>query len=277
MVKPVVRRSQVTWLRQQHHVSARRACGAVQLAESSCRYRPRLREAAELRQRLLTLAAKRPRFGYRRLHTLLVREGHQVNHKRIYRLYRQEGLAVRKKKRKRISKGKRPKPVELAATNLRWSLDFMSDSLATGRKFRTLNVVDNYSRECLSIEVDTSLSGERVARVLDQIIDGRGKPEGILMDNGPELTSKVLDEWAYRRGVELIFSRPGKPVDNAYVESFNGKFRDECLNMHWFTSLRDAKRTIEEWRKDYNQVRPHSSLGNLPPEIYAKQTMPNAG
>jgi putative transposase len=225
----------------------------------------------------LTLAAKRPRFGYRRLHTLLVREGHQVNHKRIYRLYRQEGLAVRKKKRKRISKGKRPKPVELAATNLRWSLDFMSDSLATGRKFRTLNVVDNYSRECLSIEVDTSLSGERVARVLDQIIDGRGKPEGILMDNGPELTSKVLDEWAYRRGVELIFSRPGKPVDNAYVESFNGKFRDECLNMHWFTSLRDAKRTIEEWRKDYNQVRPHSSLGNLPPEIYAKQTMPNAG
>jgi putative transposase len=225
----------------------------------------------------LTLAAKRPRFGYRRLHTLLVREGHQVNHKRIYRLYRQEGLAVRKKKRKRISKGKRPKPVELAATNLRWSLDFMSDSLATGRKFRTLNVVDNYSRECLSIEVDTSLSGERVARVLDQIIDGRGKPEGILMDNGPELTSKVLDEWAYRRGVELIFSRPGKPVDNAYVESFNGKFRDECLNMHWFTSLRDATRTIEEWRKDYNQVRPHSSLGNLPPEIYAKQTKPNAG
>jgi len=247
------------------------------LAESSCRYRPRLREAAELRQRLLTLAAKRPRFGYRRLHTLLVREGHQVNHKRVYRLYRQEGLAVRKKKRKRISKGKRPRPVELAATNLRWSLDFMSDSLATGRKFRTLNVVDNYSRECLGIEVDSSLSGERVARVLDQIIDARGKPEGILMDNGPELTSKALDQWAYRRGVELVFSRPGKPVDNAYVESFNGKFRDECLNMHWFTSLRDARRTIEEWRKDYNQVRPHSSLGNLPPEIYAKQTMPNAG
>ncbi len=208
---------------------------------------------------------------------LLVREGHQVSHKRVCRLYRQEGLTVRKKKRKRISKGKRPRPVELAATNLRWSLDFMSDSLATGRKFRTLNVVYNYSRECLGIEVDSSLSGERVARVLDQIIDGRGKPGGILMDNGPELTSKALDEWAYRHGIELIFSRSGKLVDNAYVESFNAKFRDQCLNMHWFTSRCDARQTIEKWRKDYNQVRPHSSLGNLPPEIYAKQTMPNAG
>ena len=251
MVKPVVPRSQVTWLREPHNVSARRACGAVQVAESSFRYQPRLREVAELRQRLLTLAAKRPRFGYRRLHTLLVREGHQVNHKRVYRLYRQEGLAVRKKKTKRISKGKRPMPVEFASPNQRWSMDFMPDSLATGRKFRTLNVVGNYSRECLAIEVDNSLSGQRVSRVLDQVIDQRRKPEGILMDNGPEFTSKALDERAYRRGIELLFIRPGKPTENAYVESFNGKFRDECLNLHWFTSLRDARQTIDEWRKDY--------------------------
>jgi len=249
-------------------VSVRRACQVLRLAESTYRYRSRRKEPEGLRARLLELAAERPRFGYRRLHILLVREGWRVNHKRIQRMYREEKLAVRRKRRKRVAQTARKPRVLPEGPNERWSMDFMADSLATGRGFRTLNVVDDYSRECLAIEVDSSLSGERVARVLERVIERRGKPASLVMDNGPEFASRALDAWAYERGIQLDFIRPGKPIENCFVESFNGKFRDECLNQHWFVSLRDARLEIEAWRQDYNRVRPHSALGGLPPRLF---------
>ncbi len=271
MVKPVARRLAVGRLRDRFRVSVRRACEVLKLAESTYRYRSKRQEPEGLRERLLELAGQRPRFGYRRLHLLLQREGWSVNHKLIQRMYREEDLAVRRKKRKRVAQtARRPKPVP-EGPNERWSMDFMSDSLATGRCFRTFNVLDDFSRECLAIEVDSSLSGERVTRVLDRLLEERGQPKSLVMDNGPEFTSRALDEWAYRHGVALDFIRPGKPIENCFVESFNGKFRDECLNQHWFTSLRDARSQIEPWRLDYNQVRPHSSLGGLPPAVFAEE------
>jgi putative transposase len=194
-----------------------------------------------------------------------------ANHKRIYRLYREEGLTVRRRRRKRVAASARcPLPVP-TKVNERWSIDFMADTLADGRSFRTFNVVDDLSRECPAIEVDTSIPGARVVRVLDGIAAERGYPEAIVLDNGPELAGKALDAWAYRHGVQLHFIRPGKPNENAYIEGFNGKFRDECLNEHWFTGLSDARFTIETWRRDYNQVRPHSSLDGRTPEEFARQ------
>ena len=217
---------------------------------------------------MLDLARERPRYGYRRLHVLLRREGYEINHKRVHRLYRHEGLMVRRRLRKRIAAGRRvPLPLPSRA-NERWSLDFVSDQLADGRAFRTLNIVDDFTRECRAIEVDTSLSGVRLVRVLDVLCAEHGRPHALLMDNGPELTSKALDAWAYGNGVELRFIQPGKPAQNAYVESFNGKFRDECLNEHWFLTLDEAREVIEEWRQDYNQFRPHSSLDDLTPEQF---------
>ena len=192
----------------------RRACQVLRLAESTYRYRSRRKEPEGLRARLLELAAERPRFGYRRLHILLVREGWRVNHKRIQRMYREEKLAVRRKRRKRVAQTARKPRVLPEGPNERWSMDFMADSLATGRGFRTLNVVDDYSRECLAIEVDSSLSGERVARVLERVIERRGKPASLVMDNGPEFASRALDAWAYERGIQLDFIRPGKPIKN---------------------------------------------------------------
>lgn len=242
----------------------------IQIAESTYRYRSCRQEPAGLRERLLELAAERPRFGYRRLHVLLVREGWAVNHKRIQRMYGEEKLAVRRKRRKRVAQTARRPKILPEGPNERWSMDFMTDSLATGRGFRTFNVVDDFTRECVAIEVDTSLSGERVTRVLDQVIERRGKPQSLVMDNGPEFAGRALDAWAYERGIQLDFIRPGKPIENCFVESFNGKFRDECLNQHWFTSLYDARLEIEAWRLDYNLVRPHSSLGQLPPAVFAK-------
>lgn len=196
---------------------------------------------------------------------MLRREGFSVNHKRVYRLYRAEGLAVRKRKRKRINATLRqPHPLP-SRPNERWSMDFVSDGLADGRRFRVLNIVDDYSRECLACEPDFSLPGARVARVLDTILELRGKPKSIVIDNGPEFAGKDLDKWAYERGVTLHFIRPGKPIENAFVESFNGHFRDECLNQNWFLSLRHARALISAWKEDYNHTRPHSSLGNVPP------------
>ena len=224
-----------------------------------------------LRERLLELAAERPSFGYRRLHVMLLREGWEINRKRVYRVYRELGLAVRRKKRKRVAQANRlPRVVPISA-DLQWSMDFMRDTLSDGRVFRTLNVVDDATRECLSIEVDTSLSGHRTARVLDRIAEKRGSyPDRLVLDNGPEGTSKALDTWAYMNGVALAFIRPGKPVENCFVESFNGKFRDECLDMHWFLDVYDTRKRIEDWRLDYNHQRPHSSLGNLTPKEYAR-------
>lgn len=272
MVKPAARRVQVAWVRKRYSMSVRRACQVLEMAESTYRYRSCRREPEGLRARLLELAAKRPRFGYRRLHVLLVREGWGINHKRVQRMYREERLAVRRKRRKRVAQADRRPRVLPEGPNQRWSMDFTADSLATGRSFRTLNVVDDFTRECLAIEVDTSLSGERVTRVLDRVIEARGaKATSLVMDNGPEFAGRALDAWAYRRGIRLDFIRPGKPIENCFVESFNGKFRDECLNQHWFIDLADARLKIETWRLDYNQVRPHSSLGGVPPAEYAER------
>jgi putative transposase len=243
----------------------------VGISRSTARYESRRSGDQELRERLRQLAGEWRRFGYRRLHVLLGRQGEVVNHKRVYRLYREEGLTVRKRRRKRVSRAERlPLAVPTAANQL-WCLDFMQDALWWARKFRLLTVVDVYTRESLAIEVDTSLSGARVARVLDRVITERGaKPDEIVLDNGPELTSKALDQWAYERGVRLHFIEPGRPQQNGYIESFNGHFRDECLNEHWFLSLAHARETIEEWRSEYNQRRPHSALGNLTPLEFAR-------
>ena len=195
-----------------------------------------------------------------------------VNHKRVYRLYQEEGLAMRRRERKRFRAEARVPLVLPTRTNQMWTMDFTRDSLASGRKFRTLNLMDGYTREALWIEVDTSLPGLRVVQVLERVVQERGLPETIQVDNGPEFISQVVDQWAYRNGVALHFIDPGKPVQNAFIESFNGKFRDECLNQSWFTSLEDARQIIEAWRVDYNTVRPHSSLGYQTPAEYAPQS-----
>lgn len=210
------------------------------------------------------LAIEHPRYGYRRLRVLMVRRGWRVNRKRFYRLYRREGLAVKRRGRKRRAIARVPL-VAAVRKNQRWSMDFMRDTLADGRKFRTFNIVDDFSRENPAIEVDTSLPGTRVVRVLERLRELRGLPEEIVSDNGPEFTGRALDEWAYRHGVTLHFIDPGKPTQNAYIESFNGKLRDECLNANYFLSLDDARRKIEAWRVAYNTARPHSSLGYRSP------------
>ena len=215
---------------------------------------------------MLELAAERPRFGYQRLHILLRREGFMQNHKLTYRIYREEKLQVRRKRRKRVASAPREQMATPTTPHERWSMDFMSDSLADGRNFRVFNVVDDCSRVAVAMEVDLSMSGERLGRVLDQAAARHGYPSTLVMDNGPEFTSKALDKWAYSRGIRLHFIQPGKPVQNAFVESFNGKVRDECLNENWFTSLEGARRIVRAWQRDYNEVRPHKSLGGLTPK-----------
>jgi putative transposase len=270
MVTPTARREVVSHMQAAHEMSRRRACGLIGLHRSTCEYRTRPRQDDRLRLRLRELAAEKPRYGYRRLHLRLAREGVVVNHKRVYRLYTLEGLAVRRRRRKRIAASARRPLAAAGRVDERWSMDFMRDTLADGRPFRTLNVLDDYSRECLAIEVDTSLPGERVVRTLERIASERGYPERIVMDNGPEFTSRALDAWAWRQGVQLHFIRPGRPTENALIESFNGRFRDECLNETWFLGLADARQQIETWRRDYNHDRPHSSLGDIPPAEFAR-------
>lgn len=270
---PTDRRRIVGELQTAFAMSERRACGVIGWARSSCRHRRSSPDEDDLLERLRVLAQARPRFGYRRLHVLLQRQGAKVNHKRVWRLYRHAGLAVRRKRRKRVAVGRRLMLPAAQRVNERWSMDFVGDSLADGRTFRTLTIVDDFSRESPALVVDQSLPGARVVRELEALAAGRGLPEMIVTDNGPEFTGKALDTWAYRRGVTLHFIRPGKPVENAYVESFNGKFRDECLNEHWFTSLAHARQVIEAWRVDYNEVRPHSALGNEAPAPFARRPM----
>jgi putative transposase len=255
---------------EERSLGVTRACGLVGISRSLYRYQRRP-EPAELVARLRELAAVKRRYGYRRLHVLLKREGFAVNRKRVQRLYREAGLTVRRRKRKRIGPVERqplPKPV---AANMSWSMDFVSDGLSDGRRLRCLTIVDDCTRECLAIEVDTSLTGQRVVSVLERLIEIRGGPLSITVDHGPEFEGQALDAWAYRHGIRLAFIRPGKPVENAYIESFNGKFRDECLNEHWFVTMDHARREIERWRIEYNTERPHSSLGDLTPIEYANR------
>lgn len=269
MVDPRAEREAVRVACQEGQLSERRACGLIGMNRGSWRYQQKDREDAKLRRRLLELAEQRPRFGYRRLHRMLRREEWVVNHKRVYRLYREEGLAMRRRKRKRFRSEARVPLALPTRANQMWTMDFTRDSLASGRKFRTLNLMDGCTREALCIEVDTSLPGLRVVQVLERVGQERGLPETIQVDNGPEFISRVVDQWAYANGVALHFIDPGKPVQNAFIESFNGKFRDECLSQSWYTSLDDAQQIIEAWRMDYNTVRPHSSLGYQTPAEYA--------
>ena len=269
MVGPRAERDAVRVAREEGRLSERRACGLIGMNRGSWRYQQKERHDAGLRRRLLELAEQRPRFGYRRLHRMLRREKWVVNHKRVYRIYREEGLSMRRRKSRRFRAEARVPLVRPTRANQMWTMDFTRDSLADGRKFRTLNLMDGYTREALCLEVDTSLPGLRVVQVLERVAQERGLPEAIQVDNGPEFISRVVDQWAYAHGVALHFIDPGKPVQNAFIESFNGKFRDECLSQSWYTSLEDARQIIEAWRTDYNSIRPHSSLGYLTPEEYA--------
>jgi putative transposase len=240
----------------------------VGLGRNTLRYRPKPDRDAGLRDRMKELAEERRRFGCRRLHALLKREGLVVNHKRTARIYAEEGLSLRVRRRKKMASQGRVEIQEAQKLNELWAMDFMQDALFDGRRVRILPIIDTYTRECLRIEVDTSIKGRRVVTALSEIASIRGLPENIIVDNGPEFISNVMDAWAYERGIKLHFIRPGKPVDNAFIESFNGRLRDECLNQNWFMSLGHARRVVEEWRVDYNMVRPHSSLKDLTPNEF---------
>jgi putative transposase len=269
MVSPQVKRQAVDVLRDEHELGVTRACGLVGISRSLYSYRSRRTRAGGLRERICELAGEKRRYGYRRIHVLLKREGWRVNRKLTYRIYREAGLAVRRRKRKKIGPFERKLLSRPQSVNCSWSMDFVADGLRGGRKLRCLTVVDDFSRECLAIEVDTSINGRRVTAVLDRLADLRGLPSSITVDNGPEFAGHVLDAWVYEHDVLLNFIRPGKPVDNAYIESFNGRFRDECLNEHWFQSMTHARNIIESWRIEYNTERPHSSLRNLTPVQFA--------
>ncbi len=249
-------------------VSARRACGVVSCHRATFYYRAKRRDPTPLRMRLRELAAARPRFGYRRLAILLRREGWRVNHKRVYRLYGEEQLAVRTRRRKKRASHLRVVPLRPTRPNEQWCMDFMADRLEDGRRIRILTVEDVFTRECLAVEVDVSLVSARVVRVLERLVGQRGAPAVITVDNGSEFYSRRTDAWAYQQGVRLLFSRPGKPMDNPFIESFNGRLRDEHLNVELFFSVADAQRKILEWQRDYNEDRPHSSLGDIPPREF---------
>ena len=255
---------------QQLGYSERRASRLSGLSRSALRYQPRPKNDAALTQGMRELAEKYPRYGYLMLHAMLKHRGLVVNRKRTYRIYTELGLQVRTKKRKKLVRPRVPMVVPTRA-NERWSLDFVSDQLACGRRFRILNVVDDYSREAVGQLVDFSISGYRVGRFLNELAESRPLPRTLVCDTGTEFTSKAMFFWTKETGAKLHFIQPGKPTQNAFVESFNGKFRDSCLNQHWFKSLEDARREIATWRNDYNEVRPHSSLGYLPPARFAQQ------
>src|SRR5271165_1282828 len=271
VVSPQSRREAVLVMQVEVELSQRRACGLMDLYRATCRYRKRKSEDQPLRVRLRELAEARRRFGYRRLQIMLEREGWQVNHKRVYRLYVEEKLSLRRKRGRKRSSVRQPLPAAVAANQV-WSVDFMSDALSSGRRFRTLNIVDDYTRECLAIEVDTSLGGVRVVRVLEELKRRRGLPRQIRSDNGPEFVSRAVDQWAYEQGLQWHTIQPGRPMENGYVESFNGRFRDECLNENWFSSLADAREKIARWKQDYNERRPHSSLQYRTPTEFAAQS-----
>jgi putative transposase len=261
----------VTYLRRVHQVSERRACSVIRFSRTSHRYRSHAPDQAFLRKRIKDLAEVRVSYGYKRIHVMLQREGWKVNHKRVYRLYKLEGLAMRTKKprRRHVASRNRVEAPAATAPNETWSMDFMSDELFNGDRIRLFTLVDNFTRESPVIEVDRSLTGKRVAEVLEWVGYERGLPKTIRVDNGTEFTSKALDQWAYLNGVELDFSRPGKPTDNAFIESFNGRVRQECLNENWFLSLEDARGKVESWRQEYNNERPHSALGQMAPTRFA--------
>jgi putative transposase len=277
-VTPSRRRDVVTHLRLAYRVSERRACSSTGFARASQRYRSVADPQEELRLRLKELAASRVRYGYRRLHVLLRREGWPVNHKHIYRLYRLDGLVIRQKtpRRKRSSRYRSGRP-DVTAVNQTWAMDFVSDTLFNGTPIRILTVVDCHTRESLAVEPRAAFRAYHVVEALDRIAAQRGLPKTIRCDNGPEFAGRVLDQWAFFNQVELDFSRPATPTDNAYIESFNARLRQELLNASWFLSLADARARMEAWRKEYNEERPHTALKNMTPKEYLELAKLPAG
>ena len=255
---------------EQFQLSERRACRLVGLSRDSFRNPPMASEQTQaLRCRIVDIAHQRRRFGYRRVHDLLRRDFPGVNHKRVYRLYREANLAVRKRKKSKRPLNERV-PLQLAkAVNEVWSMDFVSDSLSNGRRLKYLTVADDFSHECVDIAVDFGIAGEYVTRLLDRAAVFRGYPDMVRTDNGPEFTSRVFMAWAQTHGIRHILIQPGRPMQNGYIESFNGKFRDEHLNESWFETLQQARNAASIWKQDYNQVRPHSSVGRIPPAEFA--------
>jgi putative transposase len=270
VVKPADRKPIARYLIQTYQLSERTACRLSGISRTAFRYIQRAKSDESIRKRLKELASQYPRYGYLLLHGLLRAEKLVKNKKQTYRLYTEEGLQVRTKKRKKIQRPRLPMLLP-SSVNERWSMDFVADQLSNGRRFRVLNVVDDCTREMIGQLVSVSISGRQVARFLEQLIEVRGKPYGIVCDNGTEFTSKAMFFWSKESNVKLQFIQPGKPTQNAFVESLNGKFRNECLNQHWFRTLDEAKYEIDQWREHYNNVRPHSSLNYLPPAVYAKQ------
>ncbi len=269
MVTPGAKREAAVHLCATHGVSQRRACEVLQVDRSSVRYQSIRRDDADLRDAMKKVAGERRRFGYRRIHIMLERQGIVMNQKKLRRLYREEKLQVRKRGGRKRALGTRRPMLLPSRSNERWSLDFVSDAFTDGRRFRVLAVVDDYSRECLALVADTSLSGLRVTRELDALVRTRGKPMTVVSDNGTELTSMAVLKWCQETGVDWHYIQPGKPMQNGLVESFNGSFRDECLNEALFSSLTEARSKITAWKEDYNRNRPHSSLGNLTPDEFA--------
>ena len=263
----VALKAAIEQVQQEYAFSERRACRLMTMAVTTYRYRS-LRTDEPLRTKLVELAREKPRFGYRRLQVLLQRSGEHVNHKRLHRVYREAGLAIRRKKRKHCVREGKPLVMRTSA-NQEWALDFVHDAVECGRTIRVLSVVDAYTRECLALEVDTSFASRRVTRVLEAIVAERGQPLAIRCDNGPELTSRHFLAWCVERQIELVHIQPGKPTQNARIESFHGRLREECLSVSWFQNLFDARRKIAAWRKEYNEERPHSSLGYQTPREFA--------
>ena len=271
MVTPAARREAVAILVEEHEMGERRACSVIGADRASVRYRSRRPDDADLRERLRELAGERRRFGYRRLHVLLRREGIIVNRKKVQRLYREEGLTVRKRRGRKRATGSRAPILSEARPNARWSVDFVHDQFAHGRRFRIFNVIDDVTKECLAAVVDTSISGRRVARELADLIVRRGKPDLIVSDNGTEFTSNAMLDWAERAGVAWHFIAPGKPMQNGICEAFNSKMRDELLNETLFFGLDQARSVVARWVDDYNRNRPHSALGYQTPATFAAQ------
>lgn len=270
-MKPVEERELVAQLQEERGLSQRRAVRLLRCNRKTARHISCRSDDAELRERLKALAHQNLKWGYKLLWAALRQEGWIINHKKVYRLYKEERLQLRQKGKKRLKSEGRGLPEVACGANEEWTLDFVHDALCDGRSFRTLNVIDAFTRQCLHIECDTSLSSERVVRVLEQLRVQRGKPQRLRIDNGPEFRSNNLDIWAKEKGVALFFIEPGKPTQNGQIESFNGRFRAECLDQEWFTSLSHAKNIIEAWRNKYNTLRPHSSLGYLPPNLWAQK------
>lgn len=255
-------------MQTEHSISQRRACGLVGLKRSSARYRSRRGDDADLRMRLRELALSRPRYGYNRLWVLLRRDGWAVNRKRVYRLYRQEGLQIRIKRRKKRASELRIVPPAACAPQERWSIDFVHDQLGNGQSIRVLTGVDHFTRQCVVLTAGRRQTAQDVTDALDRAIARIGKPACITVDNGAEFASNAFDAWAYARGIRTDFIRPGRPTENAMIETLNGKLRDECLNLHWFQSLAEAQHRLDVWKEEYNSVRPHSSLGQMAPLEY---------